>query len=288
MSEKDAPSWAVDARPASLRMAPKPALAHRDRAHRPRRPAGARRPLCAVAPAAEARAPLAEWAALRQNPEQLIRAYTPVVLSVGAKVCGRFLRPGVDDEVCIGWAALYEASRCFRPEVGVPFGAFAAMVVRRRLVDYYRRQIHLRREVPLSACEREDHEGEVWSPVDVRAAEEVAVRDREAADRREELAEFGRLLGEHGISLRDLARQSPRQRGARQRALGVARAVVAQPGWVDRLREKGGLTLRHLEQVGRALGVGRKTLERRRRYIVAMALLLAGDFPRLLAYVPAQ
>ena len=228
----------------------------------------------------------AEWDALCRNPEQLLKLYTPIVLSVGAKVCGRFLRPGVDDEVCVGWAALHEASRCFRPEVGVPFPAFATMVVRRRLVDYYRRQGSTRREVPLSAFEREDADGEVWSPVEATAAEGIAARQGEAQERREEIAEFDRLLHRHGFSLRDLARQSPRRRGARARAAAVARAAIAEPGWVERLRHKGGLTLGHLEQVGSALGVGRKTLERRRRYIVGLAFLLTGDFPRLRSYVP--
>lgn len=231
--------------------------------------------------------PEGTWERLRSDPQRLISACTPLVLSVGAKVCGRFLRPGSDEEVVIGQAAVFEASRAYRPESGVPFSAFATMVVRRRLIDHYRRTTR-HREVPLSALEREDEEGGTWSPPEVTAALEADAQAREARERSEDLAEFAGLLAHHGLSLRDLVRQSPRHRDARQRAVAVARALVAEPRQAAALRAHGRLPAADLERAGRAVGLSRKTVERRRRYILGVALLLAAGFPRLQAYLPGS
>ena len=232
-------------------------------------------------------APEGTWEHLRGDPQGLIAACTPLVLSAGAKVCGRFLRPGSDEEVVIGQAAVFEASRAYRPESGVPFSAFATMVVRRRLIDHYRRTTR-HREVPLSALEREDDEGGTWSPPEVTAALEADAQAREARERREDLTEFAGLLEHHGLSLRDLVRQSPRHRDARQRAVAVARALVAEPRQAAALRAHGRLPAADIERAGRVVGLSRKTVERRRRYILGIALLLAAGFPRLQAYLPGS
>lgn len=217
--------------------------------------------------------------------ERLIADHTPLVLRVGARASGRYLQVGRDEEVSVGLLALNEAIDRYRAETGASFPAFAEVVVRRRLIDHFRRDA-ARKETPFSDFEQEDDEGGAWSPVEFARAQEID-RDRRAAeDRRAEIAEFSRLLRPYGVTLQDLVRQSPQHKDARERAVAVAHRIAARPEWVDYLRRHHALPLRELEAVPE-LAVSRKTLERQRKFIIAVAVILIERLDALRVYVPA-
>lgn len=216
--------------------------------------------------------------------ERLIAAYTPIVLRVGARLCGRYLKAGRDDEVSIGLIALNEAIDRWRGEVGASFPAFAEMVVRRRLIDHFRREGQ-RREIPFSEFDVSDDEGDVWNPLESARAVDVERQRRESEDRRAEIERFHGLLRQYGISLNDLVRGSPRHGDARARAMSVARAIAARPEWVAYLRRYRSLPLREMEACTE-LGVSRKTMERQRKFIIAVAVILIEGFEALKGYVP--
>lgn len=219
-----------------------------------------------------------------QARERLIGAHTPLVLRVGAKVCGRYLQAGRDDEVSIGLLALNEAIDRYRPDSGASFSAFAEMVMRRRLIDHFRRESG-RKETPFSEFEQEDGDGGTWSPVEFSRAQEIDRDRRDQEDRAVEIAEFQRLLAPYGVTLRDLVRQSPQHVDARERAVSVARAIVGNPEWVAHLRSHHALPLRELAAKA-DLGVSRKTVERQRKFIIAVAVILMEGLHSLRAYVP--
>ena len=216
--------------------------------------------------------------------DAVIAEHTSLVLRVGARVCGRYLRVGRDDEVSVGLVALNEAIDRYRSGSGASFAAFAEMVIRRRLIDYFRREAG-RRETPFSELEQEDEEGAAWSPVELHRAQEIDRDRRMAEDRRAEIGEFEVCLRAYGISLADLVRQSPQHADARQRAVAVAKAIAADARWSAHLRAHRSLPLRELE--GRPeFGVSRKTLERQRKFIIAVAVILIEGLHSLRAYVP--
>ena len=213
--------------------------------------------------------------------EVLLRDYQPFVLRVVSRVRGGYVTRS-SEEAAIGLVAFNEAIDSFRPDRGVAFLTFCETVIRRRLIDHYRRQARGAREVPLSALEEEDDEGSVYAPVEVEAAQAAHQAYLEAWDRREEVVRFGARLKEMGLSIRELVRVSPRHRDARQRALQVARYLAARPALGRQVLERGVLPVRELEE---NLGLGRKMLERNRKYILAMTLVLLEDFPYLQDYL---
>jgi RNA polymerase sigma factor len=214
----------------------------------------------------------------------LIRSYLPFILKVASRTCGRYLQVGRDDEVSVGLMAFNEAIDRYQAGSGSAFAPFAEMVIRRRLIDHFRREA-ARREMPLSEFEQEDEEGEVWSPVEVRGAVAAHQARTEAEDRREEVRRYREVLGAYGIRMEELVRLTPRHRDARERAIAVAREVAARAAWSEHLRRTRSLPLREMERVPQ-LGVSRKTLERQRKYIVAVALLFMEDLGGLRALVP--
>ncbi len=216
--------------------------------------------------------------------EALLTDYRPFVLRVASRACGRYLRPEVDDEASVALIAFNEAIDRYDAQSGASFVTFAEMVVKRRLIDHFRRA-RGSRETPLSDFDVEDAEGQVSNPVEVAAALAVH-RDRsEAEERRLDIERFQEALGAYGIALDDLVKASPQHRDARERAIAVARAVAGNPEWASYLREHRSLPLKALERAG-GLGLSRKTLERQRKYIIAVALVLMERIEHLAAYLP--
>ena len=216
--------------------------------------------------------------------ERLIAAYTPMVLRTGARLCGRYLQVGRDEEVSVGLLALNEAVDRWRPDHGASFPAFAEVVVRRRLIDHFRREAS-RRETPVSDFDQADDEGDVWNPLEAAQALALERERRDAEDRRAEIERFRLLLQQYGITLRDLVHGSPRHSDARERAVTVARAIAARVEWTEYLRRHRALPLRELQGCAE-LGVSRKTMERQRKFIIAVALILIEGLDGLRTYVP--
>lgn len=216
----------------------------------------------------------------KQAREDLISKYTPLVLRVGSQVSGRYLTVGRDDEVSIGLMALNEAIDRFDPTRGASFISFAELVIKRRLVDHYRRQ--KQSEIPLSELETEDDEGNPLDTVERRQAMEEHARRLESEERKHEIARYAKRLAEFGIKFSELVDVSPKHEDARERALEAARLVATQPLLAQHMLAKRELPLKQLEE---RVGVSRKTLERQRKFIIAVALIILEDFYHLRQYI---
>lgn len=219
----------------------------------------------------------------REARDSLLRSYAPFVLRVASKASGRYLTAGRDDEANVALLAFNEAIDGFRPEKGRSFLGFAETVIRRRLIDHFR-EGKAGREVPFSDLEVEDEDGAAYCPAENQAAVARYEAAEEARERRDEIRRYQRLLGEFGITLQELARLSPRHRDAREGAQAVARLIAANAAYVAHLRSTRSLPLRELEREA-GLRVSRKTIERNRKYIIAVTLILVEEFVHLRSYI---
>jgi len=222
--------------------------------------------------------------------ETLLKRYAPFALKVASQLTGSYVALGRDDEGSVALVAFNEAIDSYNPDRGASFLGFVRTVIRRRLIDYYRQGRARCREIPAgSLVLGDDREaGQVVDePSGLRGAEgssaERAHREREESyERQEEILRYREALAVYGISLAELVRLSPRHKDARCRAIGVARQLAASPGLLSHLRRRGELPLSRLQQL---TGVSRKTLERQRKYIIALTLILTEDLPHLREYL---
>lgn len=213
--------------------------------------------------------------------EELLATLKPFTAGVAARHCQRVLAWGQDDELSVAFLALNEAVDRFDAGRGIPFLAFARLVIRSRLND------HLRREgrKPLLELVITSEDGqELENPALVARAREKYLADNEVNGRAAEITEFGQLLMRFGLSFDELVRVSPSHRDTRQTLQQCARALAGRPELMTALKERGRLPIGELQKV---TGVHMKTLERGRKYIIAMALLLDGreEFIYLYEYV---
>jgi RNA polymerase sigma factor len=171
------------------------------------------------------------------------------------------------DEYSVALIAFNEAVDRYDASRGASFHGFARQVIRRRLVDHYRASRRHAAEVPYAELPRETGRPENAFPAD---------------EAREEIQRLTAHLAEYGISFEDLVRETPKHRDSRRIAVGIARRILADPEMRASLERKKKLPFKILL---RQLVFNPKTVQRHRRYIIAVCLILGGDFPLLRDYV---
>ncbi|MFZ5631364.1 MAG: RNA polymerase sigma-I factor [Bacillota bacterium] len=213
--------------------------------------------------------------------EDLILAHRSFVARVARKVCGRNLDWDRDDELSIGLAAFNEAIDRFDESRGVPFPAFARLIIKSRITDFLRKQS---RHDMHSGGTLDGGDGQNFSVIEASQAWGRHL-DREAArEREEEITEYKKIIGEFGISFRDLVKSSPKHRDARANLLRVARELAGDLELFNIL-----MTTRRLPVAALSLrlGVSAKTIERGRKYIIATSLIwhFCEDFIYLCTFI---
>lgn len=215
----------------------------------------------------------------------LIGRYTPFVMRVLSQKTGRFFRIGEDDEVSVGLIALNEAINSFDSTKSSNFLTYAETTIKSRLIDHYRKENRYSKVVPISSLEQEeDNSQDKLSTLTARQAIAEFQAKGEAADRKDEIVAFAKVLQEYGISFSELVEVSPKHDDARRRAVEAAYLVAESTDLRTHLLSKKELPLKVLTEM---VDVSRKTLERQRKYIIAVVLVLVYEFTHLKEYVKA-
>ncbi|HJV47450.1 MAG TPA: RNA polymerase sigma-I factor [Bacillota bacterium] len=215
---------------------------------------------------------------------QLIRQYTPFISQVTSKVCKRFIDPASDDEFSVAMEAFNEAISKYTIGKGSSFLSFADLVIRRRVIDYIRKESRHRGQLSWEHTGDPDEDSD-QSPVETQASINQFQLDMESSLRREEIQHYKEKLDEYGIKLLDLPDISPKHVDARQNAIEVARILVMNQALRKLFLEKKKLPMKDLMN---EVEVSRKTVERNRNYIVAIAILLMEDYQYLQSYLQIE
>lgn len=212
----------------------------------------------------------------------LIKSYTPFVMRIASQAAGRYIDKSRDDEFSVALLAFNEAIDKFDIARKVHFLGFAETIIRRRLIDHFRAQKSRSRFVPWSDFDIVDDEDNVINYVEVRASIEDHSSAEQQTERLAEIQEFSLALQSFGISFNELVETSPKHADARRNAMDVARIVAGDEDMIRYVRERKALPLKALEAKA---GVSRKTMERQRKYILALVILLLGDYQQLQGYI---
>lgn len=214
--------------------------------------------------------------------EDVLSRYQPYVAKTAARFCKRYIHPESDDEFSIALSAFNEAIDAYDEKAGRAFLSFAETVIRRRLTDYVRKEQRHASSIPHSAFLTEDEEGETYDAIDAAASADRYALDRENEERKLEIEALNKELSDYGISFLDLVEGSPKHEDARRSLIGIGVQISRDAALHGPLVVKKTLPLKELaEQVA----VSRKTLERGRKYIIAVALIHLGSYPHLQSFV---
>ena len=217
----------------------------------------------------------------RSGKDAFLKAEQLHILRLAQKITHKPLTTS-DEEWSVALLAVLSALDSYNEEKG-DFWPYAALVISSRLKDMYRSNARSSAEVPVRPeafdgdVEEEDPDFSLQYEVQKHAAVtmDTSLRD-EIEALQEELSAFG-------ISFFDLAKSSPKAEKTRRSCADLVRAFFAPPPpLVENLRRSGVLPARELLSRSR---VSRKIIDRYRKYLIASALILDGDYPGLADYL---
>lgn len=193
-----------------------------------------------------------------------------------------------DDEWSAALSAFNEAIEKYTPEKG-RFTSFAETVMRHRLTDFLRQEYRFSNEVSFEplALEGGDRSLEVQDPVTIEIQKKLEAEAQEkaydpGARAREEIEEVQTLLSRYGFSFFDLADCSPKASKTKEECAKAVQILLRNEDLFQKMRDTG--TLPAKEILSRS-SVKPKILERHRKYIIAAAEILNGDYPLLASYM---
>ena len=217
----------------------------------------------------------------------LIASQKQWILRCASEFTHRYITDS-DDEWSVSLLAFSEAIQGFDEEKGA-FQPFAKVVIRHRLLDYLRTEGRHRAEVAVipSAFEGDLPEEDAGG-VNLQVQQEVgrASMETDTADTsesaRDEIGRIQAVLDRYGFSFFDLAGCSPRAEKTRRNCALAVRALLRDEELLRKMRRGRMLPMKELSAES---GVARKILDRHRRYLIAAAEILSGEYPILSAYM---
>ena len=202
--------------------------------------------------------------------DELIRSYIPFIRSEAAKCISRVCTEQ-DDEYSIAMIAFHEAILGYEQVRGAFLG-YASMLIKSRIIDYQRREARHQGQVSIYAESGEDDRTILDKMADGRDRYEEAV-NLEAT--KQEIAELSAVMARFGVSFSDVADHSPRQERTLEACTRAIRWAAGDELLLEELLRTGKLPMARLVQ---GSGAERKTLERHRKYILAMLLIQTNGY----------
>ncbi|MCR8645600.1 RNA polymerase sigma-I factor [Paenibacillus sp. N1-5-1-14] len=202
--------------------------------------------------------------------EQIIEQYRPFIIRTVSHICKRSIGWN-DDEASIGLIAFNESIDRYNPNQDKSFDNYAYMIIQSRLIDEFRKNGKLSNNESLMW---ENHDEFESAAHEISSSLEVYERERSATDLAHELLTYDEVLQEYGILLEELESCSPSHRDTREQLIEIAKHFHKQPSLMAYLKRTKHLPIKEMMQYA---GVSKKTLERNRKYLIALILIFSSE-----------
>ncbi len=202
----------------------------------------------------------AEREAFIASKKEFIRRYA-------SYICKRNLDWSNDDELSIALLAFNEAIDSYDPDSGKNFAGYSRLLMRNRLVDYFRQQSRP------GKTRLGMEEGDL-NPEAAAGAWQRYLEETERLERFYDIQYFSETLADFNLSLEDLVRFSPRHTDTRNRLKRIALEVAGDEGLVKKVYRQKRLPLQEMELMTRA---SRKFLEYWRKYLLSLIIVLTRE-----------
>ncbi|MBB4823495.1 RNA polymerase sigma factor [Sporosarcina luteola] len=225
------------------------------------------------------------WKAKRGDEEvmnDLLSTYTPFMKKTASFICNRHIDEH-DDEFSIAMNAFHEAILKFETTHYASLTTFAHLIMKRRLIDFIRKETANNSPVIyVDESKNSDPYAHEQHPILNRISIQQHTEDHRSRERKDEIKRYNEVLNKYGLSFDELSRTSPKHADARRTAIQIAQIVAETSTFYESVIQKKRLPIKELEGL---VGVSRKTIERQRKYILAIVLLLKGDFTYIQEYI---
>lgn len=204
--------------------------------------------------------------------DDLVQQYMPFISAETAKTNNLIPPESREDALSVAMFAFHEAVMNYSREKGA-FLPYAARAIKNRIIDFFRKEKRHLGLVSLDS-ERDDEDSRSVLETLDKGEDNISVHhDRTSA--REEILEFAETLLKYGLNISDIADNCPKQERTLTACHKALAAAKEKSELFDVLISTGKLPI---TQLAAASGVERKTLERHRKYMVAIMLAYTNGF----------
>ena len=161
------------------------------------------------------------------------------------------------------------------------FIPYARMVIRGRLINAAKKEAAVQKPIVLFsfAAASQDNEKELWEYENAQRQ----YSDMEARkDAQAEIAQINNEFSRWGFTWQDLIKICPKQNRYRKFCSDTARKLLADKPLLDEMLDTGKLPIKRLSVICKC---SEKSLEKYRRYISALILIVKGDYPYIRSFL---
>lgn len=199
--------------------------------------------------------------------DELIGSNRGFIRRISSYICKRSLDWANDDELSIALLAFNEAIDSFNPDKGAEFMTYCSMLMKSRLIDYFRKN----KNPHISLDSMEDEE---LSLIESKEALDRYSISHAAEERAVEIRMFNRELLDYGVSIADLTVNCPKHKDTRRQLFQVAARVSMEKKTISMLKKNKMLPIKDVMDT---TGVKRKFLEQWRKYLIALLVIVSSD-----------
>ena len=207
--------------------------------------------------------------------DDFIVQYEPFIKKTLSTISGRYISKQ-DDEFSIGLSAFHEAINLYSYKKGASFLSFAKLVIKRKLIDFFRKESkyhHLTAEQSESEDLHKHYDDHVYH---------TYIKNFDEMNRKEEIIHFSEMLNQFGITLDSLVQVSPKHEDTREHIFSIVDILTSDEEMLTLLYKKKKLPMNLLTS---KVSCSRKTLEKHRKYIIAMCIIRVNDYIYLQSYL---
>ncbi len=209
----------------------------------------------------------------KEQKEDIIHEYSKFIRARASNTMNRIITEQ-DDEYSVALIAFNEAMDSYDRTKG-NFLAFAALVIRNRLLNHIRAENRHKNSIPFSSLGSWDDEGNELE-FDAEAPNEGI------SDAALEIQALSEELEKYQISFFDLPKASPKSKKTKTACNAVIRYLVENPEVLHGVREKKNIPAKLIKE---KVKVSDKLLERHRKYIITACIVLSGEYEIIAEYL---
>lgn len=198
--------------------------------------------------------------------ERFIEQNKSFIYNITCKICKRHLSWENDDELSIAIIAFNKACDKYSSDKGNIYG-YSKTIIKNSLIDYFRKS----KNVPLLSFDSEDNEYEY---IDMKSSLNQYEINCENTMRSEEIKMLSLELLDYDLNFNDIVKSSPSHIDTRNTLLNIAFKCLQEELILNHIKVKKQLPIKEIIIL---TGTSRKMLEKWRRYIILLLIVLSND-----------
>jgi len=205
----------------------------------------------------------------RQLREDLLSSHKDFIYKYASFICKARLKQENDDELSIALIAFNKAIDNFDVNSDKTFLSYARVIIKNSLIDYFRQQGKYH-TLPII----QENGGETYVSGEIAASWNNYLQEVENRDRAYEIDYFIDVIAQFGLTLDDLARNSPSHKDTRDHLKAITLKIAQDPMIVKEIYKHKKLPVKKIQLLTQT---GGKILEKWRKYILSLLVILTHE-----------